>query len=234
MKKTSYIYLLLAGLFVMAGCASQNKTVLLTGYWPPTNEMLRPFSADAEMNPDGWQGKNWQGSGYDVYAYFPEFPGGTKVNPKGDGDFEVDYQDTLADFQRLTHQLKPEVIISFGRGPGPWQIEVNAPWQQEWVNDYSDPTQPEPINRNKALKTTLPAERIQQAVTAAVPDLKVWIDHEGDPGRFLCAYLAYTGMQYQLENDHCLASGFIHVGKEVDVPTARKACEATLQAVLEK
>ncbi len=33
------------------GCA---KNVVLMGYWPPSNEMLRPWSADPKQNPDGW------------------------------------------------------------------------------------------------------------------------------------------------------------------------------------
>ena len=69
--------------------------VLITGYWPPTNEMLRQWSQDPEQNPGGWVGENWEGRGYNIYAFFPEFPGGTGQNPKGDGDFEVDYQDTV-------------------------------------------------------------------------------------------------------------------------------------------
>lgn len=219
---------------LFSGCGSRNKTVLLTGYWPPSNEMLRPFSADPVVNPDGWHGKNWENTGCDVYAYFPEFPGGTGINPKGDGDFEVDYQDTLADFRRITEQLKPTVILSYGRGHGPWEIEVNAVCRKSWRPDYAEPKQPMVPEGAETLRTTLPVERIQTAVQAAVPELKVWIDRDGDPGDFLCNYIAYLAMQYQLENDHCTAAGFIHIGGKVDVETAKKAHEATLQAVLQK
>ena len=52
------------------------KNILLTGYWPPSNEMLRKFSNNPTQNPAGWQGQNWEGRGYNIYAYFPEFPGG--------------------------------------------------------------------------------------------------------------------------------------------------------------
>jgi len=224
-------------LLMLTGCGSQNKTVLLTGYWPPTNEMLRPFSADPTVNPDGWQGKNWENTGYDVYAYFPEFPGGTRKNPKGDGDFEVDYQDTRADFDRITEQVKPSIIISYGAGGGPWEIEVNALWFDKWYNDFLEPTQPDPWKGEgepKPLKATLPVEKIREVVQAVAPDLKVWIDYDGDPGNFLCNYMAYLGMQYQAEHDHCKAAGFIHVGTKVDLDTAIKASEATLRAVLQK
>ena len=221
--------IVLGAFLLLTGCGSQNKTVLLTGYWPPTNEMLRPFSPDA-----GWQGANWQGTGYDVYAYFPEFPGGTRENPKGTGDFEVDYQDTLADFQRVTQQLKPAIIISYGRGRGPWEIEVNALCLKKWHPDFLEPKQPARLEGVATLRTTLPVERIQKAVQAAVLDLKVWVDDKGDPGTFLCNYLAFLGMQYQTEHDHCKAAGFIHVGPKVDLQTATKANEATLQAALQE
>src|SRR5262245_41383211 len=49
--------------------------IMITGYWPPTNEMIREFSNNPTQNPGGWIGGNWEGRGYNVYAYFPEFPG---------------------------------------------------------------------------------------------------------------------------------------------------------------
>lgn len=217
---------------MLAGCASQRKTVLLTGYWPPTNEMLRPFSPNTAINPEGWQGKNWQGTGYDVYAYFPEFPEGHQSNPAGSGDFVVDYQNTRADFERITRQLNPAIIISYGQGMGPWEIEVNAPRWATWNGDFIEPIFPEPLDGPETMHTTLPAERIQKAVQAAVPEARAWVDGQGDPGNFLCGYLAYLAMRYQAEHAPCTAAGFIHVGPNVDVSTARKANEATLRAVL--
>src|SRR4030042_830390 len=94
--------------------SGNTRNVMLTGYWPPTNEMLRKFSTDPNHNPGGWQGENWEGRGYNIYAYFPEFPGGTGSNPKGTGDFEVDYQDVSADFWRITDQIHPVAIMSYG------------------------------------------------------------------------------------------------------------------------
>ena len=73
-----------------ASFAANTTNIMLTGYWPPSNEMLRKFSTDPNQNPGGWQGENWEGRGYNIYAYFPEFPGGTGSNPKGEGDLEVD------------------------------------------------------------------------------------------------------------------------------------------------
>ena len=84
------------------------------------------------------------------------------------------------------------------------------------------------------MRTTLQVERIQKAVQAEVPDLKVWIDDEGDPGNFLCNYLAFLGIQYQVAHSHCKAAGFIHVGPDVDVQTATKANEAVLRVVIQE
>lgn len=92
--------------------ADHTRNIMLTGYWPPTNEMLRPFSTNPAQNPSGWVGQDWEGSGYDVYSYFPEFPGGLG---RGAGDLEVDYQDTAADWARLIAEVRPVAIITFSR-----------------------------------------------------------------------------------------------------------------------
>ena len=222
----------------IAGCTPQ-RTVLVTGFWPPTNEMLRGFSEDATVNPSGWQGKNWQNSGYDVYAFFPEFPNGTAAQPWGQGDFEVDYQAVRADFDRLTKKLNPAIILCYGRGDGPWEIETQAVFFASWINDYRPPQQPDwpdyfdyPTGTKLAL--TLPAEAIEQAVRASVSDLNVWIDRQGDPGNFMCGYLACLAADYQVRHPaHCKAAGFIHVAGDVDPQTAKRAHEATLAAVIE-
>ena len=49
----------------------ERPKVMVTGYWPPTNEMVRHFSQDADLNPSGWKGENWEGLGYDVVSFFP-------------------------------------------------------------------------------------------------------------------------------------------------------------------
>lgn len=107
------------------GWEAGRRSILITGYWPPTNEMLRPFSTSAAQNPGPWIGHNWENRGYDVYAYFPEFPGGTGSNPRGTGDFEVDYQDTAADFDRIVAQVRPAAIVSFSRANTSigWELE---------------------------------------------------------------------------------------------------------------
>jgi len=214
--------------------AITHKVILVTGYWPPTNEMLRPFSTNPTQNPDGWQGRNFNNSGYDVYAYFPEFPNGTGPDPKGQGDFEVDYQDTYADFVRITNLLRPSVVLSYGNGAGPWEIEYNAPWPNNWVSDFLDPKKPDQPTAETCppnLTATLPVEDIKAAVIADLPGMNAWIDYQADPGNFLCHYMALLGMKYQTENDHCEAAGFIHVSGGVTVDDAKTANLATLRAI---
>lgn len=111
------------------------KNVVLMGYWPPTNEMLRPWSTHPAQNPDGWIGENWGGYGYDVYAFFPEFP--PDGDPSNDGigedgsvgspdyDLRVDYQATSADFWRIVDMVQPVILITTSRGGNiGWEIEA--------------------------------------------------------------------------------------------------------------
>ena len=228
--------LILVGL--MGGCAHR-PAVLVTGYWPPTNEMLVPLSRDEILNPDGWVGENWQGLGYDVYAYFPTFPEGTDINPCGRGYFQVDYQDTLQDFQRVSRKLKPVAILCYGLGAGPWEIEYNAVHLQRWRDDYRVPRQPSGLGGvvgahypKGQVPLTLPAEAIRREVSEALPDLNVWIDWDGNPGDFLCNYMALLAADYQIQHSGCRMAGFIHVGPGVDLETARRAHEMTLRTVL--
>lgn len=140
------------------------KNVVLMGYWPPTNEMLRPWSEDLEQNPDGWIGANWEGYGYDVRAFFPEFPpdGDPSNDPIGsDGsvgsprhDLQVDYQATSLDFWRIVDEHRPVLLVSTSRGSDiGWEIEavegghgVGNPGGPEldWASDgYPPYVQPE-------------------------------------------------------------------------------------------
>lgn len=105
--------------------AGNTKNILVTGYWPPTNEMLRQFSADPVINPGGWVGMNWEGRGYNIYAYFPEFPDGPTGTcmqlgdscswGAGEGDMTVDYQDATADFESFLAAHKPVAIMTTSR-----------------------------------------------------------------------------------------------------------------------
>ena len=111
------------------------KNVVLMGYWPPTNEMLRAFSQSPRQNPGRWIGGDWGGHGYDVYAFFPEFPpdGDPSNDPIGsegsvgspESDLRVDYQDTSEDFWAIVDDLQPVIVITTSRGGGiGWEIEA--------------------------------------------------------------------------------------------------------------
>ncbi|AQT67465.1 pyrrolidone-carboxylate peptidase [Anaerohalosphaera lusitana] len=245
MKPTTIIIALTALALTSAGCTTADRpTVLLTGFWPPSNEMLRPFSPDPELNGGTWAGQNWRNLGCDVYAYFPTFPNGTDANPAGTGTFRVDYQAVSADLDRLTRKHRPRAIIAFGRGDGPWEIEYNAINRTEWVDDYSAPTQPTSDTAittsapARVLNLTLPAQQIADAVNAADLPLTAWVDWTGHPGSFLCNYTAYKVAQYQRANSSpdspnpCTAAGFIHIAPNVPTKTAQTAAKITLQQVI--
>ncbi|MBN1103482.1 MAG: hypothetical protein JXL84_08745 [Deltaproteobacteria bacterium] len=231
--------------------AGFTNNILLTGYWPPTggiDSMLKPFSKDPSLNQDGWIGGNWENSGYDVYAYFPTFPGGTDINPKGNGDFEVDYQDTLNDFSRITADLNPIAIMSYGNGAGKWEIEYNARNLSSWYNDYVSPKQPTPSPPDDSVASgyvrhsTLPVEDIADAINAAgLPTIGTsgaWVDSNGNPGGFLCEYMAYLCMWYQdihsADDDpyRCFAAGFTHVAGNVSVADATAASQIALRETI--
>ncbi len=212
-------------------------TVVLTGYWSPTSEMIYRFSDDPILNPDGWIGENWEGFGYDVYAFFPAF----NVRSR---EFEVDYQATWQDFWTRTAQYNPEIIISFGAGDGQWEIEDDAFNWQSWYPDdvapyYPTPSPPDGTNGvNQPRYSTLPMVEIRNAVNAQT-DVNAWIDYAGNPGNFLCNYIAYLGMWYQSmhasasDEHYCMSAGFIHVNGYLSVPRATLAAEVTLRTTLE-
>ena len=126
---------LLVSLASSPAWAESCRTAVLLGYWPPTNEMLRPFSTSPRQNPEGWRGRNWRNLGYNVHAYFPEFPPDGdptndqigepgSVGAKG-SDFQVDYQDTSRDFWRIMAVHKPAILITNSRGGEiGWELEA--------------------------------------------------------------------------------------------------------------
>jgi hypothetical protein len=117
------------------GAPGCTKHVVLMGYWPPTNEMLRPWSQSPAQNPGGWIGQGWGGHGYDVLAFFPEFPpdGDPSNDAIGDDgavgsprhDLRVDYQATSADFWRIVDTYRPVILVTTSRGGGiGWEVEA--------------------------------------------------------------------------------------------------------------
>lgn len=200
---------------------AKRPVILLTGYWVPTNEMLRPFSNQPEHNPDGWIGSNWEGLGYDVMAYFPEFPEGS--GSVGTGDFRVDYDAVKADFPKYTSMLHPVAIISFGHGDGPWEIETKAP-------DYWN-------GNGKTYPNTLPFDAIAAGVNAT-GKIQAWVDRSGDAGDYLCGFISRLGAKYKAAHSApsdpypVYAQGFIHTNDGLPLDTYREAVKATLRATI--
>ncbi len=228
--------------------AGQRPVILVTGYWPPTNEAVRRYSQDPAKNPGGWQGSDWLGRGYDVISYFPEFatPNCSSCG-KGMGDLEVDYQDTTADWATITAQHKPIAIVTLSRGfPGTsWEVESNQYNRQNWIGDYLVPRFPNPSPPDGTLTagalryTGLPAQDIVDRVAAANVGVQPFICESGDGGGFLSEFIAYLGVWYQAQNgdpmdpDWCVAAGHVHVGGQVTWPNAQAAVDVTLETLID-
>ncbi|MGE0481067.1 MAG: hypothetical protein AB7Q17_11405 [Phycisphaerae bacterium] len=222
------------------------NNIVITGYWPPTNEMLRAWSSNATQNPGGWVGENWEGRGYNVYAFFPEFPGGLG---RGTGDFEVDYQDTSADWWSIVPALRPVAIITFSRAntTNGWELEGgNRTYATgQWNNDYLAPLQPTsdlPIIQLEPPLTvrnsTLPMQAIVDAVAAQVVGVNPFTTVVDD-GRFLSNFIGYHGCWYHTmhadpqDASWNVASGHIHVGMNTNINAAIQATEVTLRVLID-
>lgn len=238
------------GLAAVGGvaAAAHENVIVLTGYWPPSNEMLRPFSDKPELNPDGWIGADWEARGFDVYAYFPTFtdPDCTSCG-RGMGDFEVDYQDTSGDFWPIMNELKPVAIITFSRTNAlfSWETERNAYNDDSWVGDYLAPTQPTPsppddsVPANFLRISSLPMQEIVDDIDAANLGLDPFICESQSAGAFLSGFMAYHGMWYQSLHDaeddpaRCVAAGHVHVGRAIEWDVAHEATKVTLRRVID-
>ena len=222
--------------------------VLLAGYWPPSNEMLREFSDDPVQNPGGWVGNNWEGRGYDLHSFFPEFqPPDCSNCGQGSGDLEVDYQDTSQDFWAIANSLEPIAIITFSRGflDLSWEVEMNQYNRVSWINDFTSPHQPTPTppdgNAPPGLLrlSALPVQDIVDAVDQANLGLTPFICYSDDGGGFLSEFLAYHGVWYQNLHSHpcaptwCVAAGHVHVGGQITWPVASEAAKVTIRTVLD-
>jgi hypothetical protein len=219
-------------------------TILLTGYWPPTNEMLRQFSRNLDQNPGGWVGEDWEGRGYNVYAYFPEFPEGLG---KGEGDFEVDYQDTSADWWPLLDAAAPIGLITFSRAGATvlWEMEggnrTYAPGN--WTNDYLVPLQPTPelpISSEPPLMERFSTQPIDEIVaniaSSGIPVTPIVMTI--DTGAFLSNCIGYHGnWHHDLHADAAdpkwnIAGGHVHVGYNMSIPDAVAATEVTVRTLI--
>ena len=232
-----------------------NNVAVLTGFWPPTNEMLRQWSTSHEQNDQGWQGANWRGLGYDVYAYFPEFPpDGDPTNDNiGDpgsvgsvgSDFQVDYQNASADFWRLVDQHRPRILITTSRGGDiQWELEAVEGGHQSWISDrYGDHTQPLPgtverrsidaieTYKNQTIDSKLPLTMLERELSAVFPDNQIVID-QATSGNYLSGFVGLHGIYYASITPSNLTAGHIHVGKALPAAQAEALMEKTLELVL--
>jgi hypothetical protein len=228
--------------------------ILMTGYWPPSNEMIRRFSDNAVQNPAGWVGGNWEGRGYDIYSFFPEFPAGPAPGcnwGQGMGDLEVDYQDTSSDFWSIVGQVRPTAIVTFSRGNGVpnWEVELNQHNHAGWFADYTAPTQPTPAPPDsdypaEGLRcSTLPLQSIVDRVNATGVGLSAYIDYSGDTGDYLSEFMAYHGVWYRAlhqapaDPSRTIAAGHVHVGFGACSPSVTPyvlATEETLRTVIDR
>ena len=224
----------------------ENPVIVVTGFWPPTNEMIRHFSQNLDLNPNGWQGEDWRGYGYDVISFFPEFEEPDCDNcGQGYGHFEVDYQDTSQDFWTLISDLNPSTIITFSRGfiDNSWELEYNFYNRTNWYGDYLTPFQPTPnppdtdAPINFLRNSTLPMQDIVDEINMSNLGLNSYIDINGDPGHFVSEFMGYHGVWYhdlfQFDlNNPCYLAGHVHVGGLIDWDTAREAAEITIDKVI--
>ena len=220
----------------------ENPIILVTGFWPPTNEMIRHFSQNLELNPSGWEGDDWEGRGYDIVSFFPEFSNPDCSNCGiGYGDFEVDYQDTSNDFWPIVSDLNPIAIITFSRGyiNQSWEMEYNYYNRTNWYADYQAPTLPTPNPPDESedsffqRNSTLPMTNIMNSVNESNLGLDAYIDWAGNPGQFVSEFMGYHGVWYRDINlESCITAGHIHVGGTIDWDTAKLATEISIRETI--
>lgn len=236
------------GLAASTAWAGHTNNIMITGYWPPTGNMIRPFSTNAAQNPGGWIGGNWEGRGYNIYSYFPEFTDAS--DQEGHGDFAVDYQRTSADWWRITSEINPVAIITFSWTAGTashqyrdWEIEKLNANGTNWTDDYEAPYQPTPNPPDSSVPplterySSLPMGKISHDVGLANVGVQPYIDYGGG-GNFLSEYIGYHGLWYHsLHADSSdpswnVAAGHIHVGNSVTTAQGFAATQVTLRSLI--
>ena len=223
----------------------ERVVILLTGYWPPSNEAIRPFSRSLLLNPDGWIGENWEDRGYDVVSFFPVFnPPDCSNCGQGTGDLEVDYQDTSIDFWNIVDTLSPVAIVTFSRGyiDNSWELEWKYYNLTTWSNDFTPPYLPTPnppesdVPINYIRYSSLPLDTIVAAIDSSGLGLTAYIDYTDGAGGYLSEFKGYHGVWYKAEMDSlnipCYLAGHVHVGGLVDWETAHEAAKITLREII--
>lgn len=232
------------------------------GYWPPTNNMLRQWSTNPQQNTGAWQGQNWRGLGYDVYAFFPEFP--PDDDPTNDVigspgsvgdpafDLQVDYQATSEDFWRIVDEYQPQILITSSRGGSiGWEIEAfegraqtGASPELDWrSDDYGAVHQPTQTSIDPRSWQAISTYRGENLLASKLPitqieaasqalNLTTVEIDEATSGSYLSGFLGLHGLYYAATHPHNQAAGHIHVGTAVSPQSATALMEATLETVL--
>lgn len=222
-----------------------NNKILLTGYWPPSNEGIRSFSQNHLLNPNGWIGGNWENRGYDIVSYFPIFTDpDCESCGQGYGDLEVDYQDTSEDWWNIIDSINPIAIITFSRGyiDYSWELE----WQYfnyfYWTADFTEPFYPTPAPPDSSLPintrrySSLPMDSIVSQIASSGLGLTPYIDYTQGAGAYLSEFMGYHGVWHKAKMDSanipCIVAGHVHVGGLIDWDTAQQAVAITLREVI--
>jgi len=227
-----------------------SRNILLAGYWPPSNECIRPFSTNEVLNPDGWIGDNWEERGYDIHSYFPTFSDPDCEDcGQGNGDLEIDYQVTSEDWWNIVDSINPVAIITFSRGGMDyrWEIEwLCTNWEgSEWIADFEEPLYPTPsppdstYPHNTPRYSSLPMDSIYSAVSLSGLNTYPVIDYTYGTGNYLSEFMGYHGLWYKSQMDSiniissdCHLAGHIHVGGFVDWDVAHEAAKISLREVI--
>jgi pyrrolidone-carboxylate peptidase len=218
----------------------QRRNIILTGFWPPTNEMIARFSTDPHVN-NVWQGENWENSSYNIYSFVPK-----QYYKNGGGTWEWQYQQIHDEFLDLVNQLHPIAIIGFGEGgaQNTWTIENKSinrvDWRVDGTGKQPSPNPPDDTEDAKySLISTLPVREIETALKNQTSiNYNVIINTKGDPGDYYCGYLAYLESWYQAQhsssNDEfqCRVAGWIHVKKDIPLEQCMEAINITIREVL--
>ena len=224
-----------------------NNKILLCGYWPPSNEGVRHFSTNHLLNPNGWEGSNWENRGFDIVSYFPYFDDpDCESCGQGHGDFEVDYQDTSEDWWNIVDSINPIAIITFSRGyiDYSWELE----WQYlnyfYWTADFTEPYYPTPAPPDSTLPintrrySSLPMDSIISKIESSGLGLTPYIDYTQGAGMYLSEFMGYHGVWHKAKMDSanipCIVAGHVHVGGLIDWNTAREAVNITLREVIKR
>ena len=227
------------GLTVKVNYENQRRNIMLTGFWVPTSQMVARFSTNPYVNPDGWQGENWENLGYDIYSFV------AKEYYNNNGTWEWRYQQIWDAFWNISNQLHPIAIIGFGQGAkaNTWNIENKAINWNKWYLD-DDGKQPSPNPPDDTVWpcfirfSTLPIWRIEKAINNQT-SINAKVNVLGTPGFYFCGYLAYLEQWYQAQHSDddeflCKAAGWIHVNKNISLEDCIEATNITIKCTIEK